>query len=162
MFQDREKITGHQALMLLWAAALGNIFVVMSVPAVESAGRDGWLPVLLAYLIATPLGLSQVKLAMLFPGQTVVQYLPVALGRHAGRAAALLYFTTFGLFSAVIYRETAELIVTAFLPRTPIPVVVALLALPVVYTMKQGFGVFAKVAEILVPAVLIMVGLVAV
>lgn len=162
MFQEQEKISGHQAFMLLWAAALGNIFVVMSVPAVNSAGRDGWIPVLLAYLMAAPLGLSQVKLGLRFPGQTIVQYLPAALGPLVGRTAAFGYFLTFWVFSAVIYRETAELIATAFLPRTPLMVVMGLLALPVAYTMKQGFEVFARITEVLVPALLIMIALVCV
>jgi spore germination protein KB len=157
VFQEREKISGHQAFMLLWAAALGNIFVVMSVPAVNSAGRDGWIPVLLAYLMAAPLGLSAVKLGLLFPRQTIVQYLPAVLGRLVGKSAALGYIVTFWLFAAVVYRETAELIATAFLPRTPPALIMSLLALLVAYTIKQGFEVFARIAELLVPALLVMI-----
>jgi spore germination protein KB len=159
MFQEQEKISGHQAFVLLWAAALGNIFVVMSVPAVDSAGRDGWIPVLLAYLMAAPVGLAQVKLGLHFPKQTIVQYLPAALGPLVGRTAAFVYFLMFWVFSAVIYRETAELIATAFLPQTPIIVVMGVLALTVAYTMKQGFEVFARTTEVLVPALLIMIAL---
>ncbi len=163
MFQDREKISGHQALMLILAGGIGNIFVVMSIPAVKEAGRNGWLSVLLGYGIAAVLGLILVKLGLRFPRKTIVQYLPKVLGTVPGKFLGLFYILGWWGMTGIIYRENAEL-VRFFLPQTPVILISVFMALLVVYAMRQGFEVFARTAELLVPVMIIFIifGLVAV
>ncbi|ADL13570.1 GerAB/ArcD/ProY family transporter [Acetohalobium arabaticum] len=156
MFQDQEKISNNQALMLLLAAGIGNIFVVIAVPAVKDAGRDAWLAVLLAYSLAILLGLILIRLGLRFPDKTLVQYLPKVLGRIPGKLVGLIYILIFWSISALIYRETVELIELFMLetPPTPINIMMAIL---VIYIMRKGFEVFSRLTELLVPIILFLI-----
>lgn len=138
MFQNKEKISGHQALMLILAGGIGNIFVVLAVPAIKDAGRDGWLTVLIGYGIATAVGLTLVKLGRRFPDKTFVQYLPVVLGKIPGKLAGLVYIFTFWIMSGVVLREMIELM-RYFLPKTPPIAIGVLMAILIVYVMRKGF-----------------------
>jgi spore germination protein KB len=149
LFQDKEKISGHQALMLILTGGIGNIFVVIAVPAIQDAGRDGWLPVFIAYCIATIVGLALLDLGRRFPAKTFIQYLPIVLGKVPGKLAGLAYILSWWLITSLIIREIMELI-RLFLPFTPPLAIITLMALLVVYAMRKGFEVYARTAEIFV------------
>ena len=149
MFQDKEKISGHQALMLVLAGGIGNIFVVLAVPAIKDAGRDGWLLVIISYGIATVVGLALLDLGRRFPDKTFVQYLPIVLGKVPGKLAGLAYILGLWVITPLIIREILELM-RFFLPFTPPLAIVILMAMPAVYAMYKGFEVFARTAELFV------------
>ncbi|GGI46393.1 hypothetical protein GCM10008018_16870 [Paenibacillus marchantiophytorum] len=146
MFQNKEKISGNQALMLILAGGVGNIFIVLSVPAIKDAGRDGWISVLLAYGIAALLGLTLIQLGKRFPDKTFVQYLPIVLGNIPGKIAGLFYIIAFWVMTALILRETLELM-KFFLPETPSIYISVFICILIVYAMKKGFEVFSRTAE---------------
>lgn len=149
MFQDTEKISSHQALLLVIASGLGDIFVVITVPAVTDAGRDGWIAVLLAYAISIVVGLFLVDLGHRFQKKTIVQYLPVVLGKFIGKTLGLAYILVMWTMSFVIFRESRE-VIGFFLPKTPQFAIGILIAILIIYTMKKGIEVFARVTEILI------------
>lgn len=103
MFQSKERISGHQALMLILAGGVGNIFVVMPGTAIKDAGRDGWITVLLAYGIAAVVGLALVNLGSRFPDKTYVQYLPAVFGKIIGKLVGLLYILSLWVYNAANY-----------------------------------------------------------
>lgn len=156
MFQDREKISDYQALMLILAAGIGNIFVVIAAPAIKNAGRDGWISVLLAYGIATVIGLALVKLKSRFPNKTIIQYMPKIWGRVLGKLLSLFYILSFWSMTGLIYRENAE-VMAFFLEETPSISVNIIMSILVIYVMKKGFKIFARTAELLVPIIIIFI-----
>jgi spore germination protein KB len=149
LFQDKEKISGHQALMLVLAGAIGNIFVVLAVPAIKDAGRDGWLSVILSYGIAAVVGLALLDLGRRFPDKTLVQYLPIVLGKIPGKLAGLAYILGLWVITPLIIREILELI-RFFLPFTPPLAIIILMMILAIYAMYKGFEVFARTAELFV------------
>lgn len=156
MFQDTEKISSHQALVLVLASGLGDIFIVITVPVVTDAGRDGWIAVLFAYTISIVVALCLVNLAHRFPKKTIVQYLPVVLGKFIGKTLGLAYILVMWAMSLVIFREARE-VVGFFLPKTPQFAIGVLISILIIYTMKQGIEVFARVTEILIVIVIISI-----
>lgn len=133
--------------MLIIAGGIGNIFVVIAGPAVQYTGRDGWLGVLIAYLIAGIFGVLLVNLGKRFPDKTFVEYLPLVLGKIPGKIAALAYILCFGMISPLILREIIELI-KLFLPYTPPLITTIMICVLTMYTMWKGFEVFARAAEL--------------
>ncbi len=156
MFQDKEKISGHQALMLILAAGIGNIFVVLAVPAIQEAGRDGWLSVFISYGMAIGIGLSLLDLERRFPNLTFIQLLPAVFGKVLGKLAGLSYVLGWWIMAPLIIREIAELI-RFFLPFTPTFVIVIFMALLVVYVMYKGFEVYARTAELFVVLIIFLI-----
>lgn len=159
MFQEREKISGQQALMLVLAGGIGNIFVVIAVPAIQDAGRDGWLSVFIAYGLALIVALALLDLGRRFPDKTLVQYLPVVLGKIPGKLAGLAYILGWWSITPLIIREIIEL-VRFFLPFTPPLWILILMALLAVYAMRKGFEVFARTAEFFVVVMILLIVLI--
>jgi len=156
LFQDTEKISSHQALSLVLTSGLGDIFVVISVPAIADAGRDGWIPVLLGYALTIIVALFLVNLGHRFPKKTIVQYLPNVLGKFIGKALGLAYILAMWAMSLVIFREARE-VVGFFLPKTPQFAIGILIAILIIYTMKKGIEVFARVTEVLIVIMIISI-----
>ncbi|HEX7714006.1 MAG TPA: endospore germination permease [Bacillota bacterium] len=159
MFQDKEKISGNQALMLTLAGGIGNIFVVLAVPAIQEAGRDGWLSVFIAYGMAIVIGLVLLDLGRRFPNQTIVQVLPMIFGNILGKLAGLAYILGWWLMAPLIIREIAELL-RFFLPFTPTLIIIIFMALLVVYAMRKGFEVYARTAELFVVLMILLIVLI--
>src|SRR5689334_5774603 len=104
--------------MLILAGGIGNIFIVLAVPAVKTAGVDGWMSVLIGYGLAALVGICSVKLGSLFPNKTFVEYLPLVYGKFLGKTIGLFYILSFWVMTPLILRETIELM-RFFLPLTP-------------------------------------------
>lgn len=155
MFQS-EKISGHQALMLVLAGAIGDIFVVITAPAVKYSGRDAWLSVLLAYIIAALDGLILISLGRRFPQKTFIQCLPVVLGKFIGKLAGLYYILGFWLMAPIIMRDLLETL-RPFFPFTPLSILNILMSILTIYVMRNGFEVFARTTELFMPIIIILI-----
>ena len=156
MFQDKEKISAGQALTLIVAAGIGNIILVYIYPAAKDAGRDGWLSVLIAYIMATLLGLILVNLGLRFPDKTFIQYLPVVLGKFLGKAIGLAYILSWLIINPVVIRDIMDLM-RFFLPTTPQLLIGCLMFLIVIYTGYKGFEVYARIAGLFILFLIITV-----
>lgn len=142
--------------MLVLAGAIGDIFVVITSPAVKYSGRDAWLSILLAYVIAAIDGLLLISLGRRFPKKTFIQYLPVVLGKFIGKLAGLYYILGFWLMAPIIMRDLMEAL-RPFLPFTPSIAVNILMSLLVIYVMRNGFEVYARTTELFMPIIIILI-----
>lgn len=150
MFQDSEKISAHQALMLVLSSGLGNIYVIISSTAVDKAGRDGWIAVLIGYFLALLVGIAFLRLGTRFPTKTIVQYCPIVLGKFLGKIYGLVYILVMWSMAIVVLREMIELI-RLILPLTPPIKVMAVLFMYLnIYALMKGFEVYARTTEIFV------------
>lgn len=150
MFQDSEKISAHQALMLVLSSGLGNIYVIISSTAVDKAGRDGWISVLIGYFLALLVGIAFLRLGTRFPTKTIVQYCPIVLGKFLGKIYGLVYILVMWSMSIVILREAIELL-RLVLPLTPPIMASSVLFISLnVYVLMKGFEVYARTTEIFV------------
>lgn len=156
MFQDKEKISEGQALMLILAAGLGGVVTGYIIPAAKDAGRDGWLSVLIACIMATLLGLILVSLGFRFPNKTFIQYLPVVLGRFLGKAIGLFYILSWMIINPLVIRNFMDFM-RSFLPTTPQFLIGCLMLLLVIYTAYKGFEVYARVAGFFIVISIILI-----
>lgn len=149
MFQNEEKITTHQALMLILAGGIGNTYTAFVIPVVKDAGRDAWLSVLMAYALAMVLGLVLINLGLRFPDKTFIQYLPIVLGKFIGKLIGFAYLLCWLIINPIIIKNFMNLI-SFFLPTTPSIVIGIFMYVLVVYAAYQGFQVYARTAEFFV------------
>lgn len=156
LFQENEKLSEHQGLILVFTSSIGNTFLVVSHPAIEGAGRDGWISVLIAYLLSTAIGLMFINLASRFPNKTVVQYMPIVLGKSVGKLMGFIYIVTTLVMPACGLREGVELM-KYFLPYTPPVVTSVAIFILIAYVLKKGFEVYARLAELFFIFVIIFI-----
>lgn len=143
------------ALIILFQIGSSSLFLLAS-----DAKRDAWIATLVAMLVGFAL-LAFVTLAIqkLAPRQNLIDMLQACFGRYAGTLFAISYVLYFSYKSIRNFREFSDLIIVYLLPQTPLTVVLLLLILLSAYAVYQGVEVFFRLAEILLPVVLLVYGL---
>ncbi|HEY3367165.1 MAG TPA: endospore germination permease [Symbiobacteriaceae bacterium] len=123
----------------------------------RAGGRDTWL----AGILAMPFGAlglwSIAKLANIFPGKTIVEYLPKIFG-YAGYPLAWIYPLFYLTTVVFTLRMTTDWLVDSILPETPSWVMSLLYMLVVLYCTWGGLDVLARVNQFILP-LLTMLGL---
>ena len=106
-------------------------------------------------LLSTVGGLALISIYLYlqsrYPEETLVQFLPRIVGRVAGKLLGLAYIVYFLYLGARAVRDYGELTVTVLLPSTPIGAINGLGVLLVVYCLRHGREVLARVSEVLLP-----------
>lgn len=117
---------------------------------IRAGGRDAWLSGIFALPMAAVAVWSWYKLTLIFPGQTVVQYLPRVLGPLGYPIAALfpIYYFTVVVFTI---RMTTDWMVDTILPDTPSWVMGLLYMAAVVYPTLGGLDVLARINQFTLP-----------
>lgn len=156
MFHNNEKISPHQALMMIIAGGIGTIYNVIATSGTIVAKRDAWLTIPLAYSISTIIGIFTVKLGGLFPDKTIIQYLPIIFGKFLGKLIGLIYISILFFTTGVVIRVNLETFYLV-MPLTPKIAISIFLAILIVYVSICGFEVFARVLEFFMPIVIFMI-----
>ncbi|MCK8828484.1 endospore germination permease [Natroniella acetigena] len=149
---NKEVISKGQVIFLLFVGLFDTKFLIINTYLAEVAGRDAWLAVPTSYLIGFCLSIFIIKLAKLFPEQTVIQYLPQILGKFLGKFIGFVYIISITLFISLILRLNTEVMII-LMPETPPLVFVLLLIGLSVYVLKKGFEVYARTCQFFVPLV---------
>ena len=154
---ENGKISSFQTTLLL--INLVTATGVMFVPAISTniAGRDAWLTPLIATFPGIYLALIIGSLGKKFPGQTLIQYLQTVFTTWPGKALGLSYLFFFLHTNTIIIREFSELITTTIMPQTPQVVFNVAILLLCAYSIRGGLEVLAKVIEITIPYIIIIV-----
>lgn len=139
--------------MLIIGGGIGTIYEVIATTGIIAAKRDAWLTVPLAYVIGTIIGIYMIKLGLLFPDKTIVQYLPIILGKFIGKIIGLIYILIIFFTTALLIRANLDTFALV-MPLTPKIAMSILLTILVVYASICGFEVFARVIEFFMPIVI--------
>lgn len=139
---------------------LGSIYLlglsILTMP-LGMARQDGWLAVFLAAGGAGGLSFLWGALAARFPEDTPYVYARRTLGTLLGGLVAVLYILYFVLVGSVALRVITDLYVTAVMPRTPILVFIIVLAGLAVWLVWSGLEPMARLAELLLPIVVLFI-----
>lgn len=120
---------------------------ILFVPTITAqyARQDAWLSLLLAGAFGALVTYIAVRLALRFPGETVVQYTPRVLGPIIGKLVGFIYVYYYLFVAYFVQREFSELMNAAYLSRTPMIVIIGVLTLLAVYLLYQGLEILCRV-----------------
>lgn len=155
---EKLRISQIQALMLgiSTITITGHLLFIPVI--INHAGRDSWLSLLATLFPAMFIGYMIARLADLFPGQSIIEYSQVLLGKWLGRAVGLVLIFYFFHNATLSIRGFGEFYTSAITPRTPILIYFVSLVIMAVYTVKKGLEVMARTNQIFL-VMLIPVGL---
>jgi spore germination protein KB len=86
-----------------------------------------------------------------FPTQTFLQVAETVLGRPLGKLVSLLYLLFFFLMVSLNLRLVGEFFLYAFLPRTPIIVVIGVVTALAAWASHEGIEVIARASQVVFP-----------
>lgn len=155
--EDKRQISGRQLLFMFFVMratiAIAFLPIVTVTGPLESAWVAGFVAVVGSVLIALFIG----GLAVRFPQQTVVEYAIELTGPILGRLVTLVFLWTFLFIAAVDVRMYGEVLVTAFLPETPLIFIVAMLITASTYAAYKGIEVVARTGDLILPLFVVMI-----
>lgn len=129
---------------------------------VKSMGANGYWAGIIAALFVLPGIVAIYLLAKRFPGQSIITQGISILGSLPGRITGAFYLIYNLVLLTMFTRDIINLVGTYFLDRTPVYIVTFIYLLLVAYAASRGIETIARLTTfIMIPAVLIMIGLVA-
>lgn len=124
---------------------------------VASARQDAWL----AYIIAWSGGLLLVGvyilISKLHADKTLIEILQVVFGKYIGGLLGLLYVLYFIHLAVLVLRNFTEFSVITLYPETPRLFIAFAFIIPTVYILLNGFEILARLSELLVPLLPLLV-----
>jgi spore germination protein KB len=148
---EKGKISAIQMSLIAYPMILGSAMLTLPTIMGREAERDLWI----SPIWASSLGYVSVYLAYrlnkLYPDETIIQYSERILGRSLGKILGFFYL--FFLLHNIgnFLRQYAEFVVGAFLPQTPIIVVLSCLVLLCSYAVYGGIEVIGRLAQLYAP-----------
>ncbi|HHV75806.1 MAG TPA: endospore germination permease [Syntrophothermus lipocalidus] len=151
------RISERQLAWLMTTALLATVIYFVPQIAARSVEQDAWLTA----AIATVWGIINVLVIMalgrLFPGLTLLEYIPLIIGKPMGKLLGALYAVWFLLIGAFVLRELGMLLNIAVMPETPTAVFTVTGIALVFYAIRSGLEVWTRVNEVLLPIILLAI-----
>ncbi|TFE25402.1 GerAB/ArcD/ProY family transporter [Cohnella luojiensis] len=149
-----ERISQSQlaSLIILFQIGSSPLFLLAS-----EAGTDAWLSVFIgmlcgmAVLIAVTLPIYRKT-----PDKNLAEIFTGTFGKVAGSLFGVTYVVYFGYKAVRNVREFSDLMILYLLPTTPLWFIMFVFLAVAGYAICQGIEVFARIAEILLPIIIIV------
>lgn len=113
--------------------------------------QDVWWQSFFAALLGVGFLWVHHQLWQRYPDQTFVQVAETVLGRPLGKLVSLLYLLFFLLMLSLNLRLTGEFFLHAFLPRTPVIVVIGVVAALAAWSSRAGIEVMGRAGQVVFP-----------
>lgn len=148
---EKPVISTKQFIWMLFI--LFTSYAVLQAPGLllQLAGRDAWLCVIGGWVMDILLGFFYAYMGIRFPTENFVQYSMTILGKFSGRIVGMVFPLSFLMITVVIQISLSQVISKAFLPNTPVLVILASSYIVVGYAARKGIEVIARVCEIVGP-----------
>lgn len=140
--------------MLLINLILPTMTLFLSSISTHQAKEDAWLTPLFATLCGLVMARLYTALAERFPGQTLIQFAPRALGRFLGGLVGLLYLWWWMQSATHVLRQFGEFMTIVIMPQTPIIIFHLVILLLVAYASRHGLEVVARANEVILSVIL--------
>lgn len=152
---ENPRITGYQLRLIIVSSitVTGHLLVVPVV--IDTAGRDGWLSLLVATVPGIISASILAALALRASGQSLVELSCSFMGKVVGKMVGLIYTGYFLLIPAITLRALMDFMTGVFMPKTPSFVFGVVFLLVCGYAAFKGLETFLRVNEILLPILII-------
>jgi spore germination protein KB len=149
------KISERQLVFLITTVLLTTAIFWMPQLGASAIAQDVWISALIATVWGIMSVIVIIALARRYPGLTIIEYLPLILGKPLGKIFGALYAFWFLSIGAVIIFEFAQFLYITIMPRTPLAVFMVTVMALCFYALRCGLEVWARVNEILLPVVIL-------
>jgi len=154
---EKTRISSIQLFLLLSGFLFGSTVILGPE---RGAKNDTWLVILLGGAGGFLLMGVYAAVALLNPSKTLVDILKEKMGKVAGSIFAVMYIWYFIHIASLVFRDFGEFICTVTFAETPMVVVIGLFAAVLVYAINSGIEVVARLSELLVPAIPLIVSII--
>lgn len=149
-----EIISNRQFIAIMVVFLLGGS-IIMGIG--SDAGRDAWIAVLAAMLMAIPVLSVYARITSVYPGKQLYEILFDVFGSIVGRIIAIMYSLYAFHLGALVIRNFTEFIQVASFLETPQYVTAFFIAILSIWIVKSGIEVIGRWVSIVLPIMLIAI-----
>ncbi len=149
------KISERQLALLITTTLISTVVFWMPQLGARAVEQDVWITALAATIWGILSALVIVALARRHPGLTLIEYLPLILGKPLGKVFGGLYVFWFLFVGAIVIREFAHFLNITIMPKTPPAFFMVTIMALCFYALRGGLEVWARVNEILLFVVVV-------
>ncbi|MDF2682406.1 MAG: spore gernimation protein [Brevibacillus sp.] len=143
------ELTAMQYIFLIHGAQVGIGVLSMPRDLAEVAGTDGWISILIGWVIAMAASLMIIRIMKSYPEHTIIDLLPLFLGKWLGKACIVIVALYCLLASATVFGNAVAILNVWLLPQTPGYIITLLFAIPAYQIVKNGLRVLGRYAELI-------------
>ncbi|MGG0187891.1 GerAB/ArcD/ProY family transporter [Bacillus rhizoplanae] len=123
---------------------------VLSLPRVlaEKAGTDGWIAILIGWIISTISGIFIVKTCARYPEDTLYDILIRLFGKIVGKALVVIYTIYFACYSCIVLVNAMLYLKAWLLPKTPDYITIFLFSIPTFLVVRNGLRIIGRYSEL--------------
>lgn len=159
MDNTQDKLTDTQIMFLVISSIFGVTGLLLPRMAVEVAGVDSIITIIITGIISLMLLRVMVKLSSKYPNKIIIEYARDILGSSLGNIYAFIFTIYLLSISGIVLRIFADTIKGIILPETPLEVIMITMLFTSMYLMLNGISSLSKVCEIFMP-IMILVSLI--
>ncbi|PFN06481.1 MULTISPECIES: GerAB/ArcD/ProY family transporter [Bacillus cereus group] len=141
-------ITLMQYIFLINGMQVGT--GVLSLPRVlaEKAGTDGWIAILIGWVLSTISGVFIVTTAAKYPEDTIYDILIRFFGKIVGKVLVIIYMIYFVFYSCIVLINAMLYLKGWLLPKTPDYLVIFLFSIPTFLIARNGPRILGRYSEL--------------
>ncbi len=151
---SRQYISQINFMVVISGFIIGTALLLIPTAVIAFARQDAIIALLLGMLPSFLLIFMLSSLQSKFPGKTLIQYSDEILGPYMGKLVSIIYLWLVFHLTVLVLRNTGDFIGLAVLPRTPIVVIQAIVAIIAAFAVRSGIEVITRVTFIIVTLVI--------
>ncbi|MEZ0536746.1 endospore germination permease [Caldicellulosiruptoraceae bacterium PP1] len=159
IIHDNDKISSFQVFILNLSVIIGVGILTMPAAITKFAKTDAWLSLTIGALLSVLLFLFLFKVSQLNPDVTLVEIMNNAFGKVISIILSFIYVIYFLILIAIEARVVADTTKEFIFELTPVEVLIIIYLFTCSYITRYGIEAVARICEILMPLVIIIIPL---
>ncbi|PUA39610.1 spore gernimation protein [Paenibacillus elgii] len=114
----------------------------------EKAGTDGWISLVIGWLVALAVSLVIIRVMKYYPEGTILELLSHYFGRWAGKLGAIVFCAYFFFFFFIVIVRSVLFLKLWILPQTPDATIMVLILIPSYLIALGGVRILGRYSEL--------------
>jgi spore germination protein (amino acid permease) len=144
---SNKKITLMQYIFIISGAQVGIGILSMPRQLAETAGTDGWISIILGWLLAMVISLVIIKIMQRHPCYTIYDILKQYFGRWVGSGLSFVWLLYFAFIALNVMLTTIFVLQTWIIQNMATSTLTALILIPIFMVAHKGVQIIGRYAE---------------
>jgi spore germination protein (amino acid permease) len=138
-----------QYIFIIYGTQIGsNIFRIPNNLG-EKAGTDGWITIILGYILTTITGLIIIQVMKKYPNGTILDVISHYFGKWIGKLFAVVFIIYFGIIASYVLVLSIIYLQELIFPQFSINTLLTLLYIPIFLLTKHNFRMIGRYAQLI-------------
>ncbi|WP_342429715.1 endospore germination permease [Neobacillus sp. FSL H8-0543] len=146
---SKHQITFMQYIFLIHGVQIGIGVLTLPREVAEKAGTDGWIAIIIGWLLSTLAGLIIIQVLEKYPNGTILDLLTHYFGKWVGKISAVIFILYFSFLTSIIFIREGLFIQFWILPQIDLALLLLLLSIPSYLIVRNNISILGRYSELI-------------